>query len=172
VWSLTAPAAGDLSSLPPPAPPPQGALQLRLVPEQPYVPHGTLGIIRQGPAPSAYYSAPRLAVSGTLVAGGRRLAVQGQGWFDHQWGNFATDQSSLHWNWFACQLDDGRNLMLYLGGGGDDHERAARELHRRVDASDPGVEFRLPARATVRVGSKAEPEVWLISDLTREVSSL
>ena len=113
VWSLTAPAAGDLSLLPPPAPPPQGALQLRLVPEQPYVLHGTHGIIRQGPAPSAYYSAPRLAVSGTLVAGGRRLAVQGQGWLDHQWGNFATDQSSLHWNWFACQLDDGRALMLY-----------------------------------------------------------
>jgi predicted secreted hydrolase len=48
-----------------------------------------------------------------LVADGRRLAVRGQGWLDHQWGNFATDQSSLHWNWFACQLTDGRALMLY-----------------------------------------------------------
>jgi predicted secreted hydrolase len=32
---------------------------------------------------------------------------------DHQWGNFPTDQSSLHWNWFACQLANGRALMLY-----------------------------------------------------------
>jgi predicted secreted hydrolase len=113
VWSITASAMGDLPSLPTPAPAPQGALTLRLVPEQPYVLHGARGIIRQGPAPSAYYSAPRLAVTGTLVADGRRLAVHGQGWFDHQWGNFPTDQSSLHWNWFACQLADGRGLMLY-----------------------------------------------------------
>jgi predicted secreted hydrolase len=120
VWSVTASAAGGLASLPAPAPVPHGALTLRLVPEQAYVLHGSHGIIRQGLAPSAYYSAPRLAVSGTLVAGGRRLAVHGQGWFDHQWGNFPTDQSSLHWNWFACQLADGRALMLYqfLNPGG------------------------------------------------------
>ncbi|MBV8997746.1 MAG: hypothetical protein JO304_01715 [Solirubrobacterales bacterium] len=48
-----------------------------------------------------------------MVVGGRSLAVHGQGWFDHQWGNFPTEQGSLHWNWFACQLDDGRALMLY-----------------------------------------------------------
>jgi predicted secreted hydrolase len=112
-WSLTAPAAGGLSSLPSPAPRPRGALNLRLVPEQPYVLNGARGIIRQGPARSAYYSAPRLAVSGTLVVQGRTVAVKGQGWFDHQWGNFPTDQSSLRWNWFACQLGDGRALMLY-----------------------------------------------------------
>jgi predicted secreted hydrolase len=113
VWSITASATGGLASLPAPAPPPQGALSLRLVPEQPYVLHGTRGIVRQGPAPSAYYSAPRLAVTGTVVADGHRLAVHGQGWFDHQWGSFSTDQSSVHWNWFACQLGDGRALMLY-----------------------------------------------------------
>jgi predicted secreted hydrolase len=113
VWSLTASAKGGLASLPAPAPAPRGALTLRLVPKQPYVLNGRHGIIRQGPAQSDYYSAPRLAVAGTLVADGRRLAVHGQGWFDHQWGNFPTDQSSLHWNWFACQLADGRDLMLY-----------------------------------------------------------
>jgi predicted secreted hydrolase len=113
VWSLTASATGGLTSLPTGAPAPQGALTLRLVPDQPYVLHGTRGVIRQGPAPSAYYSAPRLAVTGTLLAGRRRLKVHGQGWLDHQWGNFPSDQNSLHWNWFACQLADGRALMLY-----------------------------------------------------------
>jgi predicted secreted hydrolase len=113
VWSLTASATGGLTSLPTGAPAPQGALTLRLVPDQPYVLHGTRGVIRQGPAPSAYYSAPRLAVTGTLLAGRRRLKVHGQGWLDHQWGNFPTNQSSLRWNWFACQLADGRALMLY-----------------------------------------------------------
>lgn len=113
VWSITAPATGGLVSLPAPAGPSRGALSLRLVPLQPYVRHGMRGIVRQGPAPSAYYSAPRLAVIGSLVVGGRRLAVRGQGWFDHQWGDFSGDQRSLHWNWFACQLADGRALMLY-----------------------------------------------------------
>jgi predicted secreted hydrolase len=112
-WSLIASATGGLTSLAAGAPAPQGSLILRLVPEQPYVLHGTRGIIRQGPAPSAYYSAPRLAVKGTLVADGQQLAVHGQGWLDHQWGNFPTDQSSVHWNWFSCQLTDGRAVMLY-----------------------------------------------------------
>jgi predicted secreted hydrolase len=113
VWSITASASGGLASLPAPAPPSRGALSLRLIPEQPYVLHGARGIIRQGPAPSAYYSAPRLAVSGTLVVGKRTLAVRGHGWFDHQWGSFSADPSAEHWNWFACQLADGRALMLY-----------------------------------------------------------
>lgn len=47
------------------------------------------------------------------TVGRHRAAVGGQGWFDHQWGNFATNSASWHWNWFACQLSNGRDLMLY-----------------------------------------------------------
>ena len=168
VWSLTAPAAGGLSSLPSPAPAPEGALKLRLVPEQPYVLHGSRGIIRQGPARSAYYSAPRLAVSGTLVAGQRRLAVRGQGWFDHQWGNFPTDQSSLHWNWFACQLDDGRAMMLYqflAAGevpsgiqGGTLVLRDGRGRHLRRFTITPHGPFLRPAGAQA-----SYPQAWTLS---------
>jgi predicted secreted hydrolase len=32
-------------------------------------------------------------------------------WFDHQWGDF--DGAGLAWNWYALQLDDGSDLMLY-----------------------------------------------------------
>jgi len=91
-----------------------GALMLRLAPVQPYVLHGSRGIVAEGSgASSAYYSAPRLAASGTLVIHGRTIRISGQGWFDHQWGNFAMNSASWHWNWFACQLRDGRDLMLY-----------------------------------------------------------
>jgi predicted secreted hydrolase len=168
VWSLAAPASGGLPSLPAGAPAPQGALALRLVPEQPYVLHGTRGIIRQGPAPSAYYSAPRLAVTGTLVADGRRLAVHGQGWLDHQWGNFATDQSSLHWNWFSCQLADGRALMLYQfltpNGASTGTQsgtlvmRDGRGRHLRRFTITPGRPFVRPAGAQATY-----PQTWTLS---------
>lgn len=101
-WSIEAPAAGA------------GALSLRLTPVQPYVLNGSRGIVAEGPgALSAYYSAPRLAASGTLVLHGRTIGVDGEGWLDHQWGNFAMNSASWHWNWFACQLRDGSDLMLY-----------------------------------------------------------
>jgi predicted secreted hydrolase len=102
VWSVNAPATG------------KGRLQLSLTPVQPYVLNGPKGIVREGPgASSAYYSNPRLAARGTLVLDGRSSRLHGQGWFDHQWGNFATNSASWHWNWFACQFRNGSDLMLY-----------------------------------------------------------
>ena len=91
-----------------------GELTLSLIPVQPYVLHGSRGIVDEGPgASSAYYSAPRLAASGSLVIHGHTMKITGQGWFDHQWGNFAMNSASWHWNWFACQLRNGSDLMLY-----------------------------------------------------------
>lgn len=101
-WSVDAPVPGE------------GQLQLSLTPVQPYVLNGPDGIVREGPgAFSAYYSDPRLAARGTLVLNGRSSRLRGQGWVDHQWGNFATNSASWHWNWFACQFAGGRDLMLY-----------------------------------------------------------
>jgi predicted secreted hydrolase len=91
-----------------------GRLELDLVPRQPYVLHGHDGIIQQGTGGrSAYYSAPRLAARGTLTLAGKPVSVSGQGWLDHQWGNFGTDIGALKWNWFACQFQNGSDLMLY-----------------------------------------------------------
>jgi predicted secreted hydrolase len=101
-WSVDAPVPGD------------GQLRLTLNPVQPYVLNGPGGIVQEGPgATSAYYSDPRLAARGALVVKGRASPVSGQGWFDHQWGNFAMNSASWHWNWFACQFQDGSDLMLY-----------------------------------------------------------
>ena len=101
-WSVDAPVPGS------------GQLRLTLTPIQPYVLNGRGGIVQEGAgATSAYYSDPRLAARGTLVLDGRSSPVRGQGWFDHQWGNFATNSASWHWNWFACQFQNGSDLMLY-----------------------------------------------------------
>ncbi len=101
-WSVDAPVPGE------------GQLRLSLTPVQPYVLNGHGGIVQEGSgATSAYYSDPRLAAHGALVLDGRSSPVSGRGWFDHQWGNFATDSASWHWNWFACQFRDGSDLILY-----------------------------------------------------------
>jgi predicted secreted hydrolase len=101
-WSVDAPGASG------------GGLQLTLSPRQAYVLNGHDGIIQQGPGgPSAYYSSPRLAARGTLVLNGKKVSVTGQGWLDHQWGNFGSDLAALRWNWFACQFQNGSDLMLY-----------------------------------------------------------
>lgn len=100
-WSVDASAGG-------------GLLHLTLSPRQPYMLNGRHGIIEQGPGgPSAYYSDPRLAARGTLELHGQKMSVSGQGWFDHQWGNFGSHTAALRWNWFACQFRDGSDLMLY-----------------------------------------------------------
>jgi predicted secreted hydrolase len=61
---------------------------------------------------SYYYSRTRLETTGTLVVDGQELTVHGEAWMDRQWGEFTTwDEGG--WDWFALQLDDGRDLMLY-----------------------------------------------------------
>jgi predicted secreted hydrolase len=62
---------------------------------------------------SYYYSRTRMAVSGTLVDHGRTLAVSGEAWMDHQWGNFVTIGGG-GWDWFSIQLANNTELMLYL----------------------------------------------------------
>ena len=92
----------------------RGLLRLALTPVQPYILNGPNGIVAEGKgALSDYYSDPRLAAHGTLELDGRTTRVSGQGWFDHQWGNFASNASSMHWNWFACQFANRSDLMLY-----------------------------------------------------------
>jgi predicted secreted hydrolase len=141
-WSIVAPVSGE------------GSLQLTLTPVQPYVLNGPHGIVPEGPgAESAYYSAPRLAARGTLVLGGRSSAVTGQGWFDHQWGNFATNSASWHWNWFACQFDDSSDLMLYQfidPAGQPDGVQSSTFVSRRGGVTHPSRFTVTPLGPTIR----------------------
>ena len=60
-----------------------------------------------------YYSRERMAVEGTLTISGAPQRVVGTSWFDHQYGDlFKT--AKLGWDWFALQLDDGREIMLFV----------------------------------------------------------
>jgi len=91
----------------------QGAL--RQQPEKPYALHGGgTGVIQQSVAGiSHYYSGTRMRARGTLRIGGRTVAVTGESWFDHQWGDYEFDPRAFNWDWFSCRFDDGTELMGY-----------------------------------------------------------
>lgn len=60
---------------------------------------------------SYYYSRTRMDVRGSISDGAEAIDVSGTAWFDHQWGNFSA--LAIGWDWFALQLDDGSEVMLY-----------------------------------------------------------
>jgi predicted secreted hydrolase len=41
------------------------------------------------------------------------VAVSGQAWADHQWGDFVISGTG-GWDWFSIQLDNNTELMLYV----------------------------------------------------------
>ncbi|HTR02334.1 MAG TPA: lipocalin-like domain-containing protein [Thermoanaerobaculia bacterium] len=93
-----------------------GELDLRLTPSKPPVLHGEAGLSKKGPGEneySRYVSITRFAAAGTLVGGGRTTALSGTAWFDHEWGPGALPAGTSGWDWFAFQLSDGSDLMLY-----------------------------------------------------------
>ena len=92
------------------------AIDVRLVPEKPVVLNGDQGLSRKSAGTgnaSYYYSVTRLATAGTVKVAGKTFAVRGDSWLDREWSTSALAADQAGWDWFALQLDDGRDLMLY-----------------------------------------------------------
>lgn len=92
------------------------AFDLVLEPTQPPMLNGDAGFSRKGREPgsaSYYYSLPQLAVSGEVLRGGRRTAVSGRGWLDHEWSTALLDAEATGWDWVGLNLDDGGALMAF-----------------------------------------------------------
>jgi predicted secreted hydrolase len=82
--------------------------------DRPVALHDRDGFVDFGPGGgSYYYSRTRMAASGTLTIDGLPVAVDGLGWFDHQWGDFIAVGAG-GWDWFALNLDDGTDITLSL----------------------------------------------------------
>lgn len=102
------------------------ALELSQTPLKPLVVHGKNGVSQKAAGlgrASHYYSFTRLKTVGQLKLNGETLNVEGQSWFDHEFGSNQLAKNQIGWDWFALQLNDGRELMLYrmrLRGGGSD----------------------------------------------------
>ena len=97
------------------------AISLRLTATKPVVLHDGDGLISYGPAGfSYYYSRTRMSLTGTLTDHGEQIAVSGQAWMDHQWGNFVSLLGS-GWDWYSIQLDNNTEYMLYVIRDGHNH---------------------------------------------------
>lgn len=99
-----------------------GEVRLTLTPEKPPVAHGDAGLSRKGPGAresSRYVSITRLTARGTVKRGSRTDVLSGTAWFDHEWGPGVLPADARGWDWFALQLDDGSDVMLYRMRGAD-----------------------------------------------------
>ena len=62
---------------------------------------------------SYYYSLPRMPAAGTVRLGNQSFTVTGAAWMDREWSTSSLGRDQVGWDWFALQLADGRDIMLY-----------------------------------------------------------
>jgi predicted secreted hydrolase len=93
------------------------SLSLQLQPgDKPMILQGERGLSRKSATPgnaSYYYSYTRLPTRGELRIGDAVYRVEGDSWMDREWSSSALDKDQAGWDWFALQLNDGRELMFY-----------------------------------------------------------
>lgn len=92
------------------------AIDLQLIDRKGPVLHGDQGYSRKGPEPgnaSYYYSQTRLDTSGTVTVDEATFEVAGWSWMDHEFSTSALAAHQVGWDWFALQLDDGSELMVF-----------------------------------------------------------
>ena len=92
------------------------ALDLSLVSEKPIVLHGRNGLSQKGAAAgqaSYYYSLTRLRSAGVIRLGDEEFQVQGLSWMDREWSTSVLSEALQGWDWFAIQLTNGQELMVY-----------------------------------------------------------
>lgn len=92
------------------------ALDLQLVDGQGPILQGDHGYSQKGPErgnASYYYSLTRLASSGAVQIDNAAYQVNGLSWMDHEYSTSALASDQVGWDWFALQMDDGSELMVF-----------------------------------------------------------
>lgn len=115
-WSARAEAGADFAPVRLAAADGDVALELVLDEGRAPVLQGERGLSQKGPAPgnaSHYYSLPRMPARGTVRVGGDTFRVTGAAWMDREWSTSALSEGQVGWDWFALQLSDGTDVMLY-----------------------------------------------------------
>jgi predicted secreted hydrolase len=155
-WSLTG-SDGGLFPLQVRVSEGEAGIDLLAESSKPPVLQGERGLSRKSADPgnaSYYYSFTRIPTSGTLHLDGTAFKVRGTSWLDREWSTSALSPDQSGWDWFALQLDDGRDLMYYqlrrIDGKIDPHssgvlvasDGTARNLHQGDVQALPGTMWR------------------------------
>ncbi len=111
-------------------------LELVLTAQKPITLQGDQGYSQKSSDPcnaSYYYSVSRMTASGSLSIDGQDHRVDGTAWLDREWSSSALADDQQGWDWFALQLDDGRDIMYYQlrnNNGDRDPQSYAAEIDR------------------------------------------
>ncbi|MEX2144275.1 MAG: lipocalin-like domain-containing protein [Anaerolineales bacterium] len=92
------------------------AIELLLTDSKGPVAHGEEGYSQKGPEQgnaSYYYSQTRLLAQGSIHIADEVFAVSGTAWSDHEYSTSVLSTNQVGWDWFAIQLEDGSEVMLY-----------------------------------------------------------
>lgn len=92
------------------------SLDLQLGAGKPLVLQGDAGLSQKGVEPgnaSYYYAHTRMPAMGRVVIEDDTVAVEGLAWLDREWSTSALSSGQVGWDWFALQLDDGWEMMVY-----------------------------------------------------------
>ena len=85
--------------------------------EKPPVIHGENGVSQKAEGAgraSHYFSQTRLVTRGSIEVAGKRFAVSGLSWMDHEFFTHQLSADQAGWNWFSIQLEDKTELMLFI----------------------------------------------------------
>ena len=91
-------------------------IELELETAKPVVFNGDQGLSQKGRQPgnaSYYYSLTRMPTRGTVTVGYKTFQIQGSSWLDREWSTSVLEEGQIGWDWFALQLSDGTDLMVY-----------------------------------------------------------
>jgi predicted secreted hydrolase len=92
------------------------AIDLLLTDRKGPILQGDGGYSQKGPEPgnaSYYYSQTRLDSSGTVRMADTTYQVSGLSWMDHEFSTSALAPDQVGWDWFALQMNDGSELMIF-----------------------------------------------------------
>ena len=95
---------------------PQLAMNLRMEQTQTPWMQGRGGFSQKGPKPeqSSYYiTLPHMTSEGTIQVAGKRLAVKGSFWMDHEWSSTLLAPNAQGWDWMGLHGRNGEALMAF-----------------------------------------------------------
>jgi predicted secreted hydrolase len=139
-------------------------LDLVLIPKKPIVLNGNKGYSRKSEESpliaSLYFSSTDLETTGTVKLGNALFPVKGKSWFDREISSQGLAKNEAGWDWFALQLDNGQEIMLYL----------IRKKDGSIDRYSSGT--LVDARGNVKHLAKDDYRIEVISSYTSKKTNI